>query len=315
MAEKIAAANDGRYQQQACRTLPIPASVTPVAGYPAKLKIYLTNASRYWQVRCFFRGRVHTQSLRTTNKREAIANAKSFYERMVGTFYAQQTAWQPDAAPEQQFETLAERVILLERDRVARGELAEMTYRNTAYRLRQYWLPLLRNKRIEAITHYDIVQAIGVLSRRGISSISLIQYLQSLRLIFKFAYAEKIITQIPTFPKIRKASTPRGGFTVDEYRLLVTTARQLACVSELRKPATHRNRAGGIFTKTESVPRELSWLIGFMVNSFVRPGDLRQLKHKHVTIIRGQSVYLRMNLPETKKHDKPMITMSSSVTQ
>ena len=169
MAEKIAAANDGRYQQQACRTLPIPASVTPVAGYPAKLKIYLTNASRYWQVRCFFRGRVHTQSLRTTNKREAIANAKSFYERMVGTFYAQQTAWQPDAAPEQQFETLAERVILLERDRVARGELADMTYRNTAYRLRQYWLPLLRNKRIEAITHYDIVQAIGVLSRRGIS--------------------------------------------------------------------------------------------------------------------------------------------------
>ena len=313
MAEKIAAANDGRYQQKACRTLPIPASVTPVAGYPAKLKVYLTNASRYWQVRCFFRGRVHTQSLRTTNKREAIANAKSFYERMVGTFYAQQTAWQPDAAPEQQFETLAERVILLERDRVARGELAEMTYRNTAYRLRQYWLPLLRNKRIEAITHYDIVQAIGVLSRRGISSISLIQYLQSLRLIFKFAYAEQIITQIPTFPKIRKASTPRGGFTVDEYRLLVTTARQLACVSELRKPATHRNRAGGIFTKTESVPRELSWLIGFMVNGFMRPSDIIHIQHQHVEIVCGEHLYLRLTLPETKRHSTPIVTLRPAV--
>jgi site-specific recombinase XerD len=313
MAEKIAAANDGRYQQKACRTLPIPASVTPVAGYPAKLKVYLTNASCYWQVRCFFRGRVHTQSLRTTNKREALAAAKQYYEHLVGTFYAQQTALQPDAAPEQQFETLAERVILLERDRVARGELAEMTYRNTAYRLRQYWLPLLRNKRIEAITHYDIVQAIGALSRRGISSISLIQYLQSLRLIFKFAYAEQIITQIPTFPKIRKASTPRGGFTVDEYRLLVTTARQLACVTELRKPATHRNRAGGIFTKTESVPRELSWLIGFMVNGFMRPSDIIHIQHQHVEIVRGEHLYLRLTLPETKRHSTPIVTLRPAV--
>ena len=188
-----------------------------------------------------------------------------------------------------------------------------MTYRNTAYRLRQYWLPLLRNKRIEAVTHYDIVQAIGALSRRGISSISLIQYLQSLRLIFKFAYAEKIITQIPTFPKIRKASTPRGGFTVDEYRLLVTTARQLACVSELRKPATHRNRAGGIFTKTESVPRELSWLIGFMVNGFMRPSDIIHIQHQHVEIVRGEHLYLRLTLPETKRHSTPIVTLRPAV--
>ncbi len=55
------------------------------------------------------------------------------------------------------------------------------------------------------------------------------------------------------------------------------------------------------------------WAIRFMVNSFVRPGDLRQLKHKHVTVVRGQNTYLRMNLPETKKHDKPMVTMQASV--
>ncbi len=313
MAEKIAAANDGRYQQQACRTLPIPASVTPVAGYPAKLKIYLTNASRFWQVRCFFRGRVHTQSLRTTNKREAIANAKSFYEHLVGTFYAQHTAWQPDVAPEQQFETLTERVVLLERDRVARGELADMTFKNNTSRLRQYWVPLLGGKRIQDITHYDITQAVSTLANRGISSISLNQYLQSLRSVFRFACAEQLITRIPTFPRIRKESTPRGGFSVAEYRLLITTARRLAAKQDNNKSATHRNRAGGIFTKTASVPKELAWMIGFMVNGFMRPSDIIHVRHQHVEIVRGEYLYLRLTLPETKRHKTPIVTLQPAV--
>jgi integrase len=58
---------------------------------------------------------------------------------------------------------------------------------------------------------------------------------------------------------------------------------------------------------------DMFWAIRFMVNSFIRPGDLRQLKHKHVTVIRSDTVYLRLNLPETKKHDKPMVTMQSAV--
>lgn len=312
MGQITAAANDGHYQQQACRTLPIPTTVTPVPSYPAKLKIYLTNASKYWQVRCFFHGRVRTQSLRTTNKREAIALAKSFYEQLVGRYYAEQMAWQPDASPERQFETLVERVILLERDRVVRGDLAEMTFRANASRLRQYWLPLLGNKRVQDITHYDIMQAVGVLSRRGISSVSLTQYLQSLRSVFKLADAENLIAHIPTFPTIRKHTTPRGGFTVAEYRLLIKTAKRLASMQE-KKPVTHRDRAGGIYTKTASVPKELAWMIGFMVNGFMRPSDIIHVKHKHVEIVRGEHVYLRLTLPETKRHNTPIVTLRPAV--
>ncbi len=312
MGQIVAAANDGHYQQQACRTLPIPTTVTSVPSYPAKLKIYLTNASKYWQVRCFFQGCVRTQSLRTTNKREALALAKSFYEQLVGSHYAQQKALQPEAKPERQFETLVERVILIARDRVARRELSEMTFRANASRLRQYWLPLLGNKRIQDITHFDIVQAVGVLSRRGISSVSLTQYLQSLRSVFKLAYAEQLIAQIPTFPSIRKHTTPRGGFTVIEYRELVTTAKRLASVQE-QKPVTHRDRAGGIWTKTAAVPRELAWMIGFMVNGFMRPSDIIHIQHKHVEIVRAEHVYLRLTLPETKRHNTPIVTLRPAV--
>jgi len=47
--------------------------------YPTKLRIFKTNASRYWQVRCFIKGRTYTQSLKTTNKQAAISAAKQFF--------------------------------------------------------------------------------------------------------------------------------------------------------------------------------------------------------------------------------------------
>jgi len=57
----------------------------------------------------------------------------------------------------------------------------------------------------------------------------------------------------------------------------------------------------------------MAWSIVFMVNSFVRPGDSRQWQHKHVQVGRGSRVYLRMNLPQIKRHDAPMVTLRPAV--
>lgn len=50
-----------------------------------------------------------------------------------------------------------------------------------------------------------------------------------------------------------------------------------------------------------------------MVNSFVRPSDIKIMQNKHITVVRGDHVYLRLNLPETKKHNKPVVTMQAAV--
>ncbi len=73
------AANDTEFAATRHRTLAITASITPIANYPSKLRIFRTNASRYWQVRCYFKGKTYTQSLRTTNKQSAISLAKQFF--------------------------------------------------------------------------------------------------------------------------------------------------------------------------------------------------------------------------------------------
>ena len=313
MANNIVAAKDTTYQLTACRTLPIAESVTAVAGYPAKLKIYLTRASKFWQVRCYLKGRVYTKSTRTTNQRLAINAAKDFYEQLVASYYSHQHNL--FAATDKElltFDVLAERVIAQERDRVVRSELAEMTYRNNRQRLRKYWMAMFGKRKIQDITHHDIVKAVGVLSQRGIGAISMTQYLQCLRSVFNYARAENLITHVPLFPKLRKATTSRGGFTVNEYRQLVRAAKKLSELQDA-KSVSHRSRAGGVYTKTVSVPKEIAWLIVFMVNGFMRPSDVIHIQHQHVQVVRGEHLYLRLTLPETKRHKAQIVTLPSAV--
>jgi len=62
-----------------------------------------------------------------------------------------------------------------------------------------------------------------------------------------------------------------------------------------------------------TISLELQYLIRFMVNSFVRPSDIKNLQHQHVTVVENDQTYLRLNLPESKKHDKPIVTLRNAV--
>jgi hypothetical protein len=57
----------------------------------------------------------------------------------------------------------------------------------------------------------------------------------------------------------------------------------------------------------------MRWLIALMVNGFMRPTDLKNVQHKHVEVIRGRHIYLRLNLPESKRHTETIITLRPAV--
>jgi hypothetical protein len=54
-------------------------------------------------------------------------------------------------------------------------------------------------------------------------------------------------------------------------------------------------------------------MIEFNANSFIRPIDIKNMQHKHVEVIRGDNTYLRLSLPESKKHSDPIVTMEQAV--
>ena len=64
------------------RTNPNPDTICSVKGYPRKLTLYKCDASPYWYVR-YYDKKIIRRSTRTTNKREAEAFAKRFYEEIL----------------------------------------------------------------------------------------------------------------------------------------------------------------------------------------------------------------------------------------
>lgn len=65
------------------KTAAIIGTVTPVPNYPKKLKVYLNNASPYWQAVYWDRGKTYRRSLKTTDKVDAFDKAKQFYEHLI----------------------------------------------------------------------------------------------------------------------------------------------------------------------------------------------------------------------------------------
>lgn len=314
-------ANDASFNSPRTRSLPVLSSMCAVRGYPRKLKIYRIRGSRFWQARCYMEGKMHVRSTRMEAKQPAVEAAKQFYEELLVRYRTTgehelarlEQAQQKEAPAKYRFQTVAEHALAAERGRMLRGELALQSFKALRNRLEKQICPVFGRDDIRSITHEGLLQFMNALVSRKVSSVTVSQYLQSVRLVFKFALVNELINRIPPFPKLRLSSQPRGGFTVSEYKTLLRSAKQLARLQEAPKSATHRDRAGGIFTKTKSVPHELAWMIGFMVNSFLRPTDLKFIQHKHVEIVRTNHLYLRLTIPETKRHKAQIVTLRPAV--
>lgn len=70
-------------QESRHKTAAIPGTITSVPRYPAKLKIYLNNASPYWQASYFDQGTTYRHSCKTRDKKEAYKRAIQFYELLI----------------------------------------------------------------------------------------------------------------------------------------------------------------------------------------------------------------------------------------
>lgn len=70
-------------QEARHKTAAIPGTITSVPNYPSKLKVYLNNASPYWQASYYEHGTTYRHSCKTKDKKEAYKRAIQFYEMLI----------------------------------------------------------------------------------------------------------------------------------------------------------------------------------------------------------------------------------------
>ena len=214
------------------------------------------------------------------------------------------------------FDVLAEQLLVQEQQRVQRGELSAASVGILKNRLDAHVLPHFKYTPPSQVTPMMMDAFVKRLTDSRLSSTTVSQYLVVLRKLLKLAIRHGFLREVPELPSIKVASQPRSMLSLHEYAAVVRTAHRLhrwgGKAPEVKASTLQRDRFW-VQPRHLSLPPDMAWAIRFMVNSFVRPGDLRQLKHKHVQVVRNNSVYLRMTLPETKRHDTPMVTLRPAV--
>ncbi len=320
-ASTHASANDSHYKtHERERTVPIPSTITPVPGYPQKLVIYKIAASKFWQVRCWIAGKTHRSSTRTQSQRVAQSYARTFYEQRLAlsaSFHQQALTARQDAVcvpavkPQHTFAAVAAQMVANEKARVDRGEFALGSLKVLRNRLDAHILPRWGKQSPDSIDHAALLSFTQFLSKT-FSTTTVSQYLIIVRKALTLAVAVGTLDKLPGFPKIRVQTTPRGAFTPTEYWRIIRTARKLQGTRHPDSDSTLRKNYR-LRSAEYTMPPDVAWVIGFMVNSFIRPSDLKTLKHRHIEVVRNDNTYLRLTLPETKSHGRPIVTLQPAV--
>jgi integrase len=301
------------------RTVPIPESIISVPGYPEKLSIFKIAASKFWQVRCWHNGKSFRKSTKSQAKRSALIFARIYYEQLMASnvtndfsLFKNIKSIETDSNKQSTFGALAAKMYTNEQARVKRGEFSRGSLKVLRNRLDAHLLPRWGNHDINNIDYTELLKLTHELSET-LSTITISQYLVIIKKIFTLATGLNLLKKMPLIPKIKVKTNSRGSFTPNEYWKIIRCARKLIGKThpkyfELRHQFRLRNN-------DHLMPIDLQWAIRFMLNSFIRPSDLKTLKHKHIEVVsKNGTTYLRLTLPETKSHSSPIATLRPAVT-
>jgi hypothetical protein len=310
------------------RASAIPNTKFYVPNYPQKLYIYKNAASRFYWVRYYAENKILRQSTKTESKQEALQAAKAFYDDI-----QLRIATGKKLGKKSSFAYCANDWLSQQNARVATKSLSKESYKQYEYRLKKYILPYLGDFELTEIDYQTLNQFLTYISSTEdkLSVATVKMYLGIVGQIMTHAEKINLISRAPHLPKVRAKTNARGYFTVSEYRKLWSRARALSGKGfQYRKLTEEEAKANGYgdqtlvitecgtsklgrFIKRVDITDDLYQLIIFMINSFVRPTDIKNMQHKHVEIVEHDHTYLYLKLPPSKNKKDPIITMPKAV--
>ena len=176
-------------------------------------------------------------------------------------------------------------------------------FRTDFSRYKSDLLPLFGEQEIDTITNAQISGLQNRLLERNLSTATIKHFMVVLRKIMKFAVSNDLMSNIPVFPKVGgrlKTFQKRDYLTLDEYKAVVAKAEKLA--------------EDKVEVRGVKITLEMKYLIQFMVNTFIRPSDLRVIKHKHVQVQEvGKDKWVALTHPSTKTNDDEVQAMPATV--
>jgi len=281
-------ANGNRIEshQNARSVVPIPASVHSIRGYPNKLIIFRVAASPFWWCRCWHEGRHHKRSTKTELKRQAIGFAKQFFSQLVSAQL--EIVCRSKRHPPSSFIALAKAVMKEDTLKAERGELSLRYVRCQQQRIEGVLFAAFGERDITEIDYAAMDELRTDLFRRGLSNSTIRLHFASLNKVIAYAQRVGVIASPPIKPRVKQIDNARGYFELREYQQLRRACRRLLGTSHTITQVNDGVKAAGQALRRVTITEDLLYLIPFMVYSFIRPTDLKNIQHKHVEVRRGE---------------------------
>jgi len=134
----------------------------------------MTNASRYWQVRCYLKGKTYTQSLKTTNKQAAISAAKQFFHIKTAELYGTGVIKREDKP--NKFSDVVPAMFAFQQARVKRGEYSNGSLVILRNRLDKTILPFFGQMSIEQVGYQQLSDFVEKMSLEDFSTTTMQQH-------------------------------------------------------------------------------------------------------------------------------------------
>jgi len=286
-------------------TAPIKETLQKVKGYKT-LTIYKMAKSPFYYARLYEDGRVLRRSTKKIEKKDAIRAAEEFFVDVKSKKMNKEPLTRRSG-----FEVCAMGLLKENKAKVKRGELAAGKIRHDQARLDKDLVPFFRKYELGEIDYRAINDYLATLNDestgRKLSGNSLKIHLSHIKTILKYGQKMGVITSLPAFPAIKTIDNPRSWLSKGEYSKLHNTTR-----AHIGERFEIKSAAGEVI-RTCLLTQELYDLILFMTNTFIRPTDIRVLKHKHITVVKNKEVYLRLSHPPTKGHSSPIVSMPKAI--
>lgn len=193
--------------------------------------------------------------------------------------------------------------------RAEHGEVSKRYYDCLSQRIGQQ-LGMLGDLDVRDMGYEQLEQYKAELFKRGLSNSTVRLHFATINKVLIHAQRLNVIQQQPIKPKVKQIDNARGYFELSEYKTLRKTSRRLLGQSfTITQQQDGVKRAGQALKRVEMTV-EFLCLLPFMLYTFIRPTDLKTLKHGHVNVRTGlNGDYLFMRAPETKKHNRPITSM------
>jgi integrase len=195
--------------------------------------------------------------------------------------------------------------------RAYRSEIAIQSARNFQSRCQRYLVPAFGKLDLGSIRTEHLFALADELTAKGLHSATIKQILGCASRVLTRAHQCGLINVIPTIPRIRTSSEPRGGFSPDELLRLWRAARNLSKTTDTVGESPEKKKRP--FSKMSPITPEICWLVPFAVNTFGRPSDYKNLQHKHIQLVCGTHTYLKLSPPRTKSHGGTIVSMRAAV--